>query len=226
MAFYWILPIFIKYPPPLFFPDLFPAPDSADENGIVAVGGELALPLLLDAYQQGIFPWPHPDCPLLWFSPDPRCVLFPDKFHISRRSERKIRNSGFRITINTAFPAVIEACASLHEANKGTWISPQIIASYTKLHRAGFAQSVEVWANGGLVGGLYGVCMGQAFFGESMFHIVPEASRAALQALVEEARRLGFLFIDCQQDTPHMLAMGAELVPRQEFLELLGKALR
>lgn len=218
------MPLFIQTPPPLFSPGRFPNPETADDYGLVATGGNLSLSLLLEAYQQGIFPWPHPGCPLLWFSPDPRCVLFPEKFHISRRSERKIRNSGFKITFNTDFAAVISACAKLRE-DDGTWITSKMIAAYAKLHRAGFAQSVEVWSEAGLAGGLYGVCMGRAFFGESMFHIVPEASRAALQALVGEASRLGFLFIDCQQETPHMLAMGAETAPRSEFLELLAKAL-
>lgn len=181
--------------------------------------------MLLDAYRQGIFPWPHPGYPLLWFSPDPRCLLFPDRFHISRRSSRKIRNSGFQITFNKVFTKVLQSCALPRKDGAGTWITPQMNEAYTRLHKAGYAQSVEVWQEGRLVGGLYGVCMGRAFFGESMFHAVPEASRAALQTLVGEALRLGFLFIDCQQATPHMLAMGATSVPREKFLALLGQAM-
>lgn len=181
--------------------------------------------MLLAAYAAGIFPWYSDDSPILWWSPDPRCILFPEKFHVSRRSRRKIRNSGFIVTGNKAFASVIRACAKPRKEDPGTWLVEDMILAYEKLHMAGYAQSVEVWQNGRLAGGLYGVCMGKAFFGESMFHNVPEASRCALQYLVDEAKSAGFLFIDCQQATPHMLAMGAECMPRRDFTQLLAEAL-
>lgn len=192
---------------------------------MLAYGGPLNTVILLEAYYHGIFPWPQPNLPMLWFFPDPRCVLFPEKFHVSSRSRRKIRSSGFTITSNTVFAQVIRECSRSREADGGTWILPEMIKEYERLHQLGYAQSVETWLGGELVGGLYGVCFGRVFFGESMFHKCPEASRAALQFLVAEAFRLSFLFIDCQMPTSHMMRMGAELIPADSFRSLLAEAM-
>lgn len=217
--------LFYKAAPRLAQHTVFPPVDLADADGFLAYGGELNQDFLLDAYSHGIFPWPHPQYPMLWFAPDPRCILLPGDFKISRRSQRKISHSNFTITFNSAFHEVISACAMPLKGREKTWISQEIIAAYNDLFFSGYAQSVEVWQANTLAGGLYGVCMGKAFFGESMFHFQPEASRAALQALVAEAKRLGFLFIDCQQVTPHMLAMGATTIRRLHFQKLLSQAL-
>lgn len=208
---------------------LFPAPEIAPGDAPLCVGGDLEPARLLAAYSRGIFPWFGPGLPVLWWSPDPRCVLFPDRFHLPRRSARRLRAAPFALTLDAAFGKVIRACAAPRAAHgaqpSGTWITAEMIAAYERLHALGYAHSVEAWRGDALVGGLYGVALGSAFFGESMFHREPEASRAALAALVGLLRRRGVRLLDCQQVTPHMERMGAQAVARSEFLRALAYAL-
>lgn len=208
---------------------LFPAPEAAPGDAPLCMGGDLEPARLLAAYSRGIFPWFGPGLPVLWWSPDPRCVLPPDHFHLPRRSARRLRASPFALTLDAAFGRVIRACAAPRQCRgaqpSGTWITAEMIAAYERLHALGYAHSVEAWRGDALVGGLYGVALGRAFFGESMFHTEPEASRAALAGLVGLLRRRGVWLLDCQQATPHMERMGARLVPRSEFLRALARAL-
>lgn len=203
----------------------FPNPESAPPDGLLGYGGDLRPLTLLCAYSRGIFPWFTDSEPILWWSPDPRCVLLPSRFHLPPKSASKLNRLPFRVTIDTAFGEVIRACAAPRPNQDGTWITSSMLAAYERLHTLGYAHSVETWREGALVGGLYGVALGRAFFGESMFHREAEASRAALSTLVAILTRLDFHFIDCQQVTPHMLRMGAETIPRSQFLRDLGAAL-
>lgn len=202
---------------------LFPDPETASADGFVGFGADLEPDTLLHAYSRGIYPCFGPEHPILWWSPDPRGVLLPQNFRISARSRRKIRNSGFTITFDSCFGRVIRACAPARSQNSGVWLVPAMIAAYERLHALGFAHSVETWQDGELLGGLYGVALGKAFFGESMFHLAPEAGRAALAALV--AKLAGFHLIDCQDASPHMLAMGATAMRRSEYLRRLRRAI-
>lgn len=204
------------------FPDPWNAPSW---DGPLARGGDLSARTLLAAYSLGFFPWFNEGDPIYWWNPDPRCVLFPDDFHISARSGRKIRNSGFKITLDTAFSEIIRECAAPRPEQQQTWITPEMITAYENLFRLGYAHSIETWLNGELVGGLYGIALCKFFFGESMFHRVKEAGRAALAALVKLLEYENFLFMDCQQDSPHMLAMGACVIPRIKFLHILEQGL-
>jgi leucyl/phenylalanyl-tRNA--protein transferase len=198
---------------------IFPPPELADEEGLLAVGGDLAIERLLAAYANGIFPWYEPGGPILWWSPDPRLVLFPDELHVSRRLARTLRSGRFTTTRDAAFPRVIRACAEAERPDQpGTWITPEMQRAYIRLHEAGFAHSVETWRDDNLVGGIYGVRLGRTFFGESMFHAETDASKVALVALVDWLKSGGIGLIDCQVSTPHMLRMGAREVPRAEFL--------
>ena len=204
----------------------FPDPGLANEDGILAVGGTLDVPVLLEAYSKGIFPWYSEGSPILWWSPDPRMVLFPDRLKISKSLRQTIRNKDFEPRMDTAFGEVIEHCSIVPRVGqKGTWITRGMIDAYMVLHDAGYAHSVEVYQNGKLVGGLYGVSLGAAFFGESMFHLKRDASKVALYHLVEFVKEKGFLFLDAQQSTLHMKSLGAEDMPRIGFLELLKKAI-
>ncbi len=204
----------------------FPPPSLAGPEGLLAVGGDLSVPRLLSAYSQGIFPWYDAASPILWWSPDPRPVLFPAELHVSRRLERLVRQKRFDIGFDTDFPAVIRACARVRRpGQRGTWITRAMIRAYIDLHRAGFAHSVEARLDGRLVGGVYGVALGRAFFGESMFHLEPDASKAAFVALVRRLDDLGFHFIDCQQTTAHLSRFGSRELPRAKFLSLLSRAL-
>ncbi len=182
----------------------------------------LPAPLLLEAYRRGLFPMALPDGSIRWFSPDPRGILPLDRFHVPRRLERVIRQARFDVRVDCAFHDVIRACADVDE----TWISPVIVEVYGELHRLGVAHSVEAWREGQLVGGLYGVSLGGAFFGESMFHRVADASKVALQALVERLRRRGYGLLDVQWVTPHLSTFGAIEVSRREYLQLLRDSLR
>jgi len=195
----------------------FPDPESADVNGLLAVGGDLAPETLIAAYRQGIFPWYEAGEPILWWSPDPRMVLFPDDFHCSRRLTRRMRKNLFRISQNDAFPAVMAACA---EREEGSWITPEMIAAYTRLLELGYACSIEVWDRTELVGGLYGVCFDRVFFAESMFHRRTDASKIALAHLVELAKKYNWILIDCQFHTEHLASLGARTITRGEFLHL------
>lgn len=203
----------------------FPDPDSAPPEGILGYGLDLEPDTLLCAYSKGIFPWFNPGDPILWWSPDPRCVLFPHEFRLPRRSGRYLKNHPFDLTWNECFADVIRQCASPRKEERSTWITADMARAYRKLHKLGYAHSVEAWANGRLVGGVYGIALGRAFFGESMFHRQPEASRAALAGLVALLRQKDFIIIDCQQTSPHMLRMGACEIPRHEFLLRLDEAL-
>jgi leucyl/phenylalanyl-tRNA---protein transferase len=179
--------------------------------------------MLLSAYEQGIFPWYNPEDPIIWQSPDPRCVIFSDKLHISA-SMRKIFNTGvFEITIDRDFAGVIKSCAETKRRGQsgGTWITADIIEAYTELHRLGWAHSAEAWQDGQLAGGCYGVLMGKAFFGESMFSRKSNASKAAFLSLAEKLFKNDLAFIDCQVPTPHLASLGGEKMSRKDFLELL-----
>jgi leucyl/phenylalanyl-tRNA--protein transferase len=206
---------------------VFPPPDYADPSGLIAVGGDLSSERLLEAYRVGIFPWYSEDQPILWWSPDPRFVLELDQFKISRSLGKKLRRRVFHVSFDRVFDDVIAACAAVpREGQSGTWITPEMQEAYIKLHGLGFAHSVEAWFEGQLVGGLYGVSLGKAFFGESMFHRKPDASKVALAILVENLKKWGFHFIDSQMATEHMNRLGATEIPRRIFLRRLRSALR
>lgn len=191
----------------------------------MAIGDDLSAETLRDAYQHGIFPWPHDELPLPWFSPRRRTVIFFDELHVGRSLRRSARRSGFTFTIDGSFPAVIRACAATPRGEEeGTWIGPDIIEAYTRLHGAGDAHSVEVWDGDELVGGLYGVDSGGAFTGESMFHLRTDASKLALLHLIEHLQQRGATWLDCQVMTDHMRALGAREIPRARFLEMLAEA--
>ncbi|MDR2596305.1 MAG: leucyl/phenylalanyl-tRNA--protein transferase [Treponema sp.] len=192
-------------------------------DDIIAVGGNLSPGMLLSAYEQGIFPWYNPEDPIIWQSPDPRCVIFSGKLHVSA-SMRKIINTGvFEITIDRDFAGVIKSCAETKRRGQsgGTWITADIIEAYTELHRLSWAHSAEAWQDGQLAGGCYGVLMGKAFFGESMFSRRSNASKAAFLSLAEKLFNNGLAFIDCQVPTPHLTSLGGEEMSRKDFLELL-----
>ncbi len=206
---------------------LFPPPDHAEPDGLIAVGGDLSVPRLLEAYRNGIFPWFEPDEELMWWSPDPRLILEPGRIHVSRSLRATIRKGTFRVAFDTAFRRVIHACAATKRKHEdGTWISEGIEASYSALHDLGHSHSVESWSGGDLVGGLYGVSLGRAFFGESMFSHRSDASKVALVALAEECERRGIVMIDCQITSAHLLSLGAHEVPRREFLSRLREAVK
>ena len=205
---------------------IFPAPDEAEPDGLLAVGGDLTSERLLLAYKLGIFPWYNEDQPILWWSPDPRLILEPDEFHVSRRL-RQILNQGiFQVTFDRAFARVIRACArARRKGQNGTWITPEMEKAYIRLHELGFGHSVESWLGGELVGGIYGVSLGKCFFGESMFSHKANASKAALAALVERLKVWDFHMIDAQITTRHLISLGAKEVPRSIFLNRLAQAL-
>lgn len=206
--------------------DIFPDPSLAEPDGLLAVGGDLSPARLVAAYTRGIFPWYTEDSPILWWSPDPRCVLFPQEFHLPRSLKRTLNKGRFRLTFDTAFASVIQGCAASRNDGAGTWIVPDMVEAYCRLHELGLAHSVEAWEGDELAGGLYGVSLGSAFFGESMFFVTPDASKAALAFLTRQLGGLGYSFIDCQQETDNLLRFGARAVPRSEFIFLLSRALR
>jgi leucyl/phenylalanyl-tRNA--protein transferase len=201
----------------------FPDPKYA-RGDVVALGADLSVATLRDAYQHGIFPWPHDELPLLpWFSPRRRTVVLFDELHVGRTLRKSARRSAFTFTIDRDFPAVIRACSgTARPGQDGTWIRPEIERAYTRLHEAGDAHSVEVWEGERLAGGLYGVDSGGVFTGESMFHHAPDASKLALLFLVEHLRGRGATWLDCQVMTPHMEALGAREIARGRFLDLLA----
>ncbi|QBR83953.1 leucyl/phenylalanyl-tRNA--protein transferase [Legionella israelensis] len=203
----------------------FPDPEYYDKQGLLAIGGDLSPQRLIQAYSQGIFPWFEPGSPILWWSPDPRLILWPNNFRISR-SLRQTLKKPFQLTVDNAFKEVIIACATNKERLNNTWITPAMIEAYEKLHQMGYAHSFEVWLNDELVGGLYGVSLGHAFFGESMFHKERDASKVAMYFLCSVMKSWQFDFIDCQLPTAHLQRMGAETVPRKQFLDLLRRTLR
>ena len=190
----------------------------AHPNGLLAAGADLSPARLLDAYRRGIFPWYSDGEPILWWSPDPRMVLFTDELKLSRSLAKSVRNKGFEMRFDTAFGAVVQACAEPRDGQAGTWITDAVRAAYLRLHRLGHAHSVETWRDGILIGGLYGVSIGRMFFGESMFARATDASKVALVALVQELRGRGGSMIDCQMDTRHLASLGARPIRRAEFL--------
>lgn len=202
------------------FPDVALA--LSDPPGLLAVGGSLDPDCLLRAYRHGIFPWYENGQPILWWSPDPRLVLFPEHLRVSRSLRKTLRNGGFHVSFDRDFSAVIRACGEPRAPGVGTWITEDMIAAYERLHHLGHAHSVEVWHEGRLAGGLYGVALGRVFFGESMFHRRTDASKVALVALVRRLSAAGFAMIDCQMETSHLRSLGAETLPRAEFVEKLA----
>ncbi len=203
---------------------VFPHPSLAREDGLLAVGGDLTLQRLLLAYSNGIFPWYASGEPILWWSPNPRLVLFPNEFKRHKSLRLLVQGGRFEVTFDKSFEAVIKACSrAKRKGQSDTWITKEMQSAYIKLHQAGFAHSVETWENGYLVGGLYGVLLEKVFFGESMFHTVDNASKVAFWHLVNHLKERDVQLIDAQQDTPHLRSFGARLIPRKEFLELLGK---
>ena len=206
---------------------IFPPPDYADPSGLLAVGGDLSKERLLEAYRLGIFPWYSDDQPILWWSPDPRLVLDLKDFGISRSLRKTLKKGIFQVTFDHAFEQVIQACAVVpRAAQNGTWITEEMQEAYINLHGLGYAHSVESWFGGKLAGGLYGVSLGKAFFGESMFHFKTDASKVALATLVEKLKSWDFHFIDSQMTTEHMVRLGAKELPRRIFLKRLQSALR
>lgn len=206
----------------------FPPPERAlrEPNGLLAAGGDLTVPWLLAAYRSGVFPWYDDDRgPILWWSPDPRAVLFTQDLHVSRRLERTLRSGGFTCTFDRAFDDVVAACSAPRAGQRGTWITPVMQAAYGRLHRAGYAHSIEVWHGGTLAGGLYGVSLGRLFFGESMFHRRTDASKVALVTLTRRIESWGFSLLDCQVMNPHLESLGAREIPRSDFLEHLEQGL-
>lgn len=201
---------------------VFPDPELADPDGLLAVGGDLSVERLLLAYRLGIFPW-FDEPPVLWWSPDPRLVLFPDELKVSRSLRSTIRGQRFEVRVDTAFRDVISACASIKRAHEdGTWISPDVVNAYCALHERGYAHSIESWSEGAVVGGLYGVCLGRCFFGESMFARRADASKVALVRLVEILKERQVDLIDCQVTTEHLVSLGAREIPRSEFRRLIA----
>ena len=194
-----------------------------DPNGLLAIGGCLSSERLVNAYSQGIFPWFNDGDPILWWSPNPRLVLFPEKLQISKRLAKTIRQNKFDVTVNQAFDLVIEQCAKLRANAEGTWIGEEIKSAYSTLHQEGIAHSFEAWQYGELVGGLYGVALGKVFFGESMFHTVSDASKIAFAHCVNYLKMRDFQLIDCQVHTQHLVSLGAEEISRHEFSNLLKK---
>jgi len=203
----------------------FPAPDTWSQS-IAAVGGNLSPGMLLSAYEQGVFPWYGPDDPVIWQSPDPRMVVFPEKLHVSRSMKKIFEKEKFVVSINRDFGAVIRGCSEIYRPGQGgTWINDDIIAAYTELHRLGWAVSAEAWLGGELAGGCYGIRMGRAFFGESMFARKPNASKAAFLGLASLLFNDGVAFIDCQMPSRHLRSLGGEEISREAFLTLLRQSL-
>lgn len=215
---YWLDPDNLEQP--------FPDPELAllEPDGLLAAGGDLSPERLLNAYGSGIFPWYSQGQPILWWSPDPRSVLFPDKLKISRSLRKSIRKQPYHITLDSAFAEVIHNCSRVQRpAQDGTWITAEMQAAYIRLHALGFAHSAEAWQDEKLVGGLYGVAIGKVFFGESMFARATDASKIAFVYLLRQLQRQGFALVDCQVETTHLDSLGAENIPRRKFIQLLQR---
>jgi leucyl/phenylalanyl-tRNA--protein transferase len=202
----------------------FPNVEESTEEGIVAVGGDLSLERLILAYSKGIFPWYSDESPILWWSPDPRFVLFPSQLKISKSMRPLFNQNKFQVTFDKYFDEVIKNCQKINrEDQPGTWITSDMMQAYIRLHKKGYAHSVEVWLGKELVGGLYGVSLGKVFFGESMFSKVSNASKFGFITLVEHLKQKGFHLIDCQQETKHLESLGAAAIKRKDFIEILKK---
>ncbi len=205
----------------------FPPSSAAltEPNGLLAVGGDLSAERLVAAYQQGIFPWFSEGDPILWWTPNPRAVLFPPDFHVSRSLRRAMRKTPMRVQVNTNFDAVIRACAAPRAKERSTWISPDMMTAYKQLHTMGYAHSIEIYQQAQLVGGLYGIGMGRVFFGESMFSLLPNTSKMALAALAWLGQKGYFELIDCQVESDHLSSLGARNLPREVFENYLARAI-
>lgn len=204
---------------------LFPPVHYAEPSGILAVGGDLAPERLLEAYRRGIFPWFSDDSPIIWWSPDPRFVVYPGEVRISRSMRQVLERGIFRITFDTAFRDVITGCSMPRRHEDGTWITDDMIEAYVKLHELGYAHSIEAWKGDSLAGGLYGISLGKVFFGESMFSNMSNASKAAFITLAINLEKLGFDIIDCQVHTDHLESLGAFEIPREEFINIIRESL-
>jgi leucyl/phenylalanyl-tRNA--protein transferase len=204
------------------FPDVEDA--LSEPDGLLAAGGDLSSARLLSAYAHGIFPWYEEGQPILWWSPDPRCVLWPDQFHVSRRLRQQLRNSRAELRFNHAFSDVIRHCAAKRRSQQGTWITSDMVQAYETLHAEGWAHSIEIWDDGDLVGGIYGICIGKVFFGESMFSAKPNTSKMAMLGLVTHMLSSGLELVDCQVVSHHLVTLGARLMPRAEFSAFLDRA--
>ncbi len=194
-----------------------------EPDGLLAAGGCLSTQRIINAYTLGIFPWYSNDDPILWWSPDPRLVIFPEKLHLAKSLQKTLRKQVFQVTFDTAFTQVIKACAAPRSNESGTWLLPEMQQAYYRLHNEGYAHSVEAWYEGELVGGLYGIAIGQVFFGESMFHRQTDASKVAFVTLVQQLSSWGYQLIDCQVHTQHLVSLGAEEITRASFSSLLQK---
>ncbi|MDP6848354.1 MAG: leucyl/phenylalanyl-tRNA--protein transferase [Kiritimatiellia bacterium] len=204
----------------------FPPVELTEPLGYLAVGGDLSVERLLLAYQSGIFPWPLDEHPLVWWAPNPRFVLYPEKLRVTKSLRRIITKGEFKITYDQAFPRVIEGCRlTVRKGQDDTWITSEMMDAYIRLHEAGYAHSVESWIDGELAGGLYGVSLGRCFFGESMFTKERDASKCAFVSLVERLKEMGFPLIDCQVETDHLRSFGAREIPRNRFMSELANAL-
>lgn len=205
----------------------FPDPRTADSDGLLAAGGDLSIESLITAYSQGIFPWYDKRSPILWWSPDPRLVLYPSRFKVSDSLKQRLRSGKYEVRIDSNFETVVGYCAETRRKDqRGTWITDEMKKAYINLHHEGFAHSFETWYEGKIAGGLYGVSLGKAFFGESMFHLKTDASKIALASLVRWSLDHEFHFIDAQQSTSHLKSLGAEEIHRNDFLELLAEAIK
>lgn len=193
-----------------------------EPNGLLAAGGALSPQALVEAYRHGIFPWFNPGEPILWWSPDPRMVLFPAELKVSRSLRKTLKNRAFEVRVDTAFLAVMKNCAAPRDGQSGTWISEEMIAAYSQLHAMGLAHSVETWRDGELIGGLYGIALGKMFYGESMFSHASDTSKIAFVHLVRQLERWDFGMIDCQMKTSHLASLGAREIPRAVFVQRLG----
>lgn len=203
----------------------FPDPMDAEEDGLLAIGGDLSVERLISAYATGVFPW-YERKPILWWSPDPRTILYPDEFKVSKSLKRVIRSGKFEIRLDSAFSRVIDTCGRIpREGENGTWITTEMKMAYKRLFVLGVAHSAETYHNNHLVGGLYGVSIGKVFFGESMFHTETDASKVAFAALASWLYERDFMFIDCQMHTEHLASLGAKEIPKAEYLKLLAKAI-
>jgi leucyl/phenylalanyl-tRNA---protein transferase len=198
----------------------FPPVEEAEEDGLLAIGGSLSVDRLLLAYRSGIFPWFNEDELPMWWCPNPRFVLFPHELYISKSMQQLLKRNAFTVTVNKAFTQVIVDCAETRKLKEGTWITNEIINSYTKLHELGYAVSVEAWQNDELVGGLYGIRMGRLFFGESMFSKVSNASKYAFISYVQQLQQEGVVLVDCQVYTTHLESLGARMIERKDFLDI------
>lgn len=205
----------------------FPPHDLADADGLLAIGGDLSEERLIHAYFNGIFPWYNQDSPILWWSPDPRFVLFPASLKVSKSMQQVLNRKLYRITYNTAFREVLKYCAQTRRpGQEGTWLLPEMQQAYYRLHKLGLAVSIEAWQQSKLAGGLYGIRLGRIFFGESMFSLAPNASKAAFITYVKAEQEAGLLqLVDCQTYTPHLESLGGQMIPRDEFLNLLDRLL-